>query len=102
MAVLLVAVSADPKPEAKPEAKPGLIAPLAYSAAPLVAVSSPYIAATSSQSFVRNYNGLAAAPFIAAPVASAYRSAYVSPYAYAAAYSPYVTPLKYTAAPILL
>lgn len=76
-------------PEAKPEAKPHLLAaaPLAYSA-PLIA-SAPIVTASSSQSFVRNYNGLAlSAPLIAAASPLVYNPVYApyvaSPYAYSA------------------
>lgn len=101
MAVL--AVTATPNPDANP----GLLPPISYSA-PLVA--APVITATSSQSSVRNYNGFAASPLIAAPVTyTAAGSAYgpFSPYAVFGsapyAYSPYVAaPLKYTVTPVLI
>lgn len=88
-AVLLASVSA--APGAKAEAKPLIVAatPLAYTA-PFV--SAPVVTATSSQSFIRNYNGLAvSAPLVAA--ASPYAGSY-------SAYSPYVAyPSAYTAYP---
>lgn len=99
---MVLAVSAEPQPEAKPEAKPGL---LSYSA-PLI--SAPYVAATSSQAFVRNYNGLAvSAPLVAAASPLAYTAgypyAYASPYASPYAYSGFASPLRYAAAaPLLL
>uniref|UniRef100_A0A1I8P2F4 Cuticle protein 16.5-like n=1 Tax=Stomoxys calcitrans TaxID=35570 RepID=A0A1I8P2F4_STOCA len=52
-------------------AKPGLIgAPLAYTApaAVVAAAPAPFVTATSSQVVARNYNGIATAPIIAAPV----------------------------------
>lgn len=105
--MVVLAVSATPNPEAKPEAKPGLLAPVAYSA-PLV--TAPIVTATSSQSFVRNYNGIAAAPLIAAPVHYTAATAAYAPFsqyaAYASApyaYSPYVAaPLKYTTAQFIV
>lgn len=96
-------------------AKPALLAPLA--------VSAPYVAATSSQVFARQYNGVvAAAPLVAHPAAAV---AYTQPIfsSNAATYSAYTTyphhvaavhpfaayhpavaaPLKYVAAgPVLL
>lgn len=91
-------------------AKPGIVtplAPVAYSA-PLIAAAAPYVSATSSQVVHRQYNGLAAAPLIAAAPAAYTAAAYtglVSPYAAAytsAAYpyaaSPYVAS-PYVASP---
>lgn len=46
-------------------AKPGIVAPLAYSS-PLI--GAPVVTAHSSQVVARNYNGVVAAPLIAAPV----------------------------------
>lgn len=86
MAVLLVVSSAAPAPEAKPEAKPLVVAsPIAYSA-PLI--TEPFVTATSSQYFARNYNGLAvSAPLIAAPSAYTAYSPYIASYPSAYAYS---------------
>lgn len=93
---MLATVLAAPKPDAKPEAKPLIVTPaaaVAYSApiASAALVSTPIVTATSSQSIVRNYNGLAlSAPLVAA----------ASPYAAYSAYSPYVAyPSAYTAYP---
>lgn len=89
-------------------AKPGLL-PVAYSA-PLVAAPA-VVTAQSSQVFARNYNGIAAAPIIAAPApiaaytsyaaapVAAYTSYAAAPLAYSAysAYpAPIATSLKYT------
>lgn len=105
-------------------AKPGIVSPL-VAAAPLFAsaplISSPYVAAQSSQFVARNYNGIAAAPLIAAPSAyAAYSSSplaaaaypFAAPYTAAAAFSPYTaaypfaaaaySTLPYTAGPVLL
>lgn len=69
-------------------AKPTVLAPVAYSS-PILA-PAPYVTATSSQVFQRNFNGVAVAaaapfpsPFIAGPVAPlAYSSPLIaSPYA---------------------
>lgn len=80
-------------------AKPSVLAPLAYSAAPLVAPAAlPYVTATSSQFVSRNFNGVAvAAPLIAAaPAPLAYSSPIIaSPYA-----TPYASP--YAAAPYFI
>ena len=66
--------------------------PKAQFLAPLV--SAPVVAATSSQVFARNYNGLAA---YTAPVAAAYTAplAYSAYSPYASAYSAYSAPLTY-------
>ncbi|XP_055842216.1 uncharacterized protein LOC129909206 [Episyrphus balteatus] len=54
---------------ASASAKPGVIAPLAYSA-PLIA-GPGIVTATSNQVIARNYNGIAAAPLLAAaPIAA--------------------------------
>lgn len=66
-------------------AKPSVLAPVAYSS-PILA-PAPYVTATSSQVFQRNFNGVAVAaaplPFVAGPVAPlAYSSPLIaSPYA---------------------
>ncbi|XP_030570099.1 cuticle protein 16.5-like [Drosophila novamexicana] len=85
-------------------AKPGLLLgeQLAYSApivaaapAAVVAAPAPYVTATSSQVFARNYNGIATAPVVAAaPVAAPVVAKYVS--------APLAAPViaKYAAAPL--
>ncbi|EDW69861.2 uncharacterized protein Dvir_GJ11892 [Drosophila virilis] len=98
-------------------AKPGLLGePFAYpapivAAAPgaVVAAPAPYVTATSSQVFARNYNGIATAPLVAAaPVAAPVVAKYVSaplaaPVAapFVARYAPlaYSAPLGYAAGP---
>lgn len=80
-------------------AKPGVVAPFA---APL-AYSVPL--AQSSQVFARNYNGIAAAPIVAAPAPVARFASPVLPYAAAPAYAaaaPYAAALPYTAAALAL
>ena len=102
-------------------AKPGIpvAAPL-VAAAPVVA-PAPFVTASSSQYISRNYNGVVAAPLVAAPVyapaakivapAASYVAApasylAASPYVaaaspYVAAASPYVAAPYYASAPIV-
>ncbi|XP_055910830.1 uncharacterized protein LOC129945198 [Eupeodes corollae] len=79
-------------------AKPGVIPPLAYSAAPLLA-GPGIVTATSNQVIARNYNGIATAPLLAAapfasplvaaasPIGLASADYTASPLTYAAAYN---------------
>ncbi|KAH8274576.1 hypothetical protein KR044_013090, partial [Drosophila immigrans] len=91
-------------------AKPGVLLgqQVAYAApAAVVAAPAPYVTATSSQVFARNFNGIATAPVIApvaAPVVAKYAAA---PLAYSAPLTAplaYSSPLAYSAAaaPVLL
>ncbi|XP_017840357.2 cuticle protein 16.5-like [Drosophila busckii] len=74
-------------------AKPGLLLgqSVAYSAPLVAAAPAPYVTATSSQVFARNYNGIAAAPVIA-PVAAPVLARYAA--------APLAAPLAYHAAPL--
>ncbi|CAD7003524.1 unnamed protein product [Ceratitis capitata] len=56
-------------------------APLAYAApAAVVAAPAPVVTATSSQVIARNYDGIAAAPVVAAaPVIARYAAPFVAP-----------------------
>uniref|UniRef100_A0A1I8Q7M6 Cuticle protein 16.5-like n=1 Tax=Stomoxys calcitrans TaxID=35570 RepID=A0A1I8Q7M6_STOCA len=108
---------------ASASAKPGLIsAPLAYTApaAVVAAAPAPFVTATSSQVFARNYNGIATAPVVApvarvaapvvaravAPVATAFAAPVVAKtfaapvaatYAAAPVVAKYATPFAYAA-----
>ncbi|XP_023179176.1 cuticle protein 38-like [Drosophila hydei] len=86
-------------------AKPGFLgAPLAYSA-PLIAAPAPYVTASSSQVFARNYNGIATAPvvanYVSAPLAAPIAAPVISKYVAAPLAAPlaYSAPLGYAAAP---
>lgn len=67
-------------------AKPSILAPVAYSSQ--ILAPAPYVTATSSQVFQRNFNGVAvaAAPIIAGPVAPLTYSSPLIASPYAASY----------------
>ncbi|XP_065093702.1 cuticle protein 16.5-like [Ochlerotatus camptorhynchus] len=71
-------------------AKPGVVAPVAYSAALFAAPAPAFATAQSSQVITRNYNGVA-------PLA--YTAAVAAPLAYSAPAFTAAGPLAYTAAP---
>ncbi|XP_067648137.1 cuticle protein 10.6-like [Eurosta solidaginis] len=83
-------------------AKPGVLtpfaaAPLTYAApAAVVAAPAPYVTATSSQVIARNYNGIGAAPVVAAaplaaPVVAHYAAA--APFSAPLVAAHYATPV---------
>lgn len=101
VAIVAATPTPDAKADAKPEAKPLIVA----AAAP-VAYTAPLVTATSSQTFVRNYNGLAgvSAPLIASPYAAynAYTSPYVAYPSAAYATAPYFASPYTSAIPVVV